>query len=389
MWYLHSLCKIPGSLCFSRSNRRMSNEEASSEEDDSQINAANGRGETNESRIDRFYVSALLADRGGKITIMANTTMSDHRPVVLTINSKRALKAWLLRIPESVLLDDKYAAEVERIWCNEVQEALSPAEGVATAISAISNFFKKQVMQHVYESIECIKRLKNVLASLQRLGERKPCSYWIQSNVTVVTCELRALQDKLYNYKFHKDASAWIAKGDRVTKEFVKVSGPKHVHTRVRHLLDANGDMTSDPEEMGLIATNFYHRLLSVDDPTFETSCCREQVWNHIRQVVSTQMNAQLIGPLTGEELRYAIQSLPHNICPGEDNLTPAFFLKYWELMENNLVLAFPQMLLEGSMPSSIAKGMIFLIPKGDGQYEDIPITPLNTIYKILVTTLQ
>ena len=183
----------------------MSKAEASSEEDDSQINA---RGETNESRIDRFYVSALLADRGGKITIMANTTMSDHRPVVLTINSKHTLKAGRLRIPESVLLDDKYSAEVERIWCNEVQEALSPAEGVAAAVSAISNFFKKQVMQHVYESMERIKRWKNALASLQRLGERKPCSYWIQYNVTVVTCKLRALQDKLYNYKFHKDASA-------------------------------------------------------------------------------------------------------------------------------------------------------------------------------------
>ena len=57
VWYLHSVCSIPGSLCFSRSNRRRSNAEASSEDDDSQINAVNGRGEINESRIGRFYVS--------------------------------------------------------------------------------------------------------------------------------------------------------------------------------------------------------------------------------------------------------------------------------------------------------------------------------------------
>ena len=85
-------------------------------------------------------------------------------------------------------------------------------------------------------------------------------------------------------------------------------------------MLDANGDMTSDPKEMGLVATNFYNQFLFAYDPMFETSCCCEQVWNQIRPAVSGQMNAQLTGPLTGEELRNVVQSLPYNICLGEDN---------------------------------------------------------------------
>ena len=50
-------------------------------------------------------------------------------------------------------------------------------------------------------------------------------------------------------------------------------------------------------------------------------------------------------------------------------------------------------MFLEGSMPSSIAKGMIFLIPKGEGPSEHIskwrPITILNTIYKMIAKDLN
>ena len=85
-------------------------------------------------------------------------------------------------------------------------------KGATSALSAISNIFK-QVTQHVYDFMEHIKRLKNVLASLKRLFECKPDSHWLQSNITIIACELRALQDKLCNYKFNKDATSWISKG--------------------------------------------------------------------------------------------------------------------------------------------------------------------------------
>ena len=56
-------------------------------------------------------------------------------------------------------------------------------------------------------------------------------------------------------------------------KEFFNVFAPKYIQTGVQPFLDTNENMTS-------LAANFYHCLLSVDGPTFETSCCREQIWS-------------------------------------------------------------------------------------------------------------
>lgn len=104
---------------------------------------------------------------------------------------------------------------------------------------------------------------------------------------------------------------------------------------------------------------------------------------------VQEKMNVQLIAPLMGEKLRNVAASLPHNSCLVEDGLTPIFFLKYWELMEENLVLAFQHMFLERFMPSSIAKGMIFLILKGEDPSENIHVTILNTIYEMIAKVLS
>ena len=65
VWQHEAFLHAPGSLDFSRSDRR--------------------QGGTNLSRLDRFYVSDWLGEHGDSVGILAGTSFSDHAPVVLAL----------------------------------------------------------------------------------------------------------------------------------------------------------------------------------------------------------------------------------------------------------------------------------------------------------------
>mgnify|MGYP002775001180 FL=1 len=151
--------------------------------------------------------------------------------------------------------------------------------------------------------------------------------------------------------------------------------------------------MTTSPEEMRQIATEFYRELLSADPLSEEILQSRDKVWSRIQPRVTEVMREALKAPLTPFELHEAITMLPPHSCPGEDGLTPAFFLQYWDIMQEPLCSAFQMILEKGIMPPQLGAGLIFLIPKGEGPSDDIrkwrPITILSTAYKILAKALS
>ena len=68
-WLSEDFSRAQGSLAFSRSDRRT--------------------GGTNLAKLDRFYVSDGLCDRGGTMGILASTKFSNHAPVVLVLEEQR------------------------------------------------------------------------------------------------------------------------------------------------------------------------------------------------------------------------------------------------------------------------------------------------------------
>ena len=87
-----------------------------------------------------------------------------------------------------------------------------------------------------------------------------------------------------------------------------------------------------------------------------------------------------------------AISALDALSCPGEDGLTCAFFLQYWDIMRLPLVSGLQNIFDTGQMPASLCSGLIALIPKG-GDAADLrqwrPITLLPSIYKILARLIS
>ena len=99
------------------------------------------------------------------------------------------------------------------------------------------------------------------------------------------------------------------------------------------------------------------------------------------------------MGSLSIGEIEVALNSLPHHSCPGEDGLSVLFFKRYWETVKYQVREGFQGIVTSGILPQRFGEGLIFLIPKGGGQPDEIqkwrPITILNTIYKLLAKTIS
>lgn len=61
---------------------------------------------------------------------------------------------------------------------------------------------------------------------------------------------LREVEDRHYEFGFHRQASHWAQKGDRVTGDFFAMVGLRHMRIGVQRLRREDGSMAVMPEEM-------------------------------------------------------------------------------------------------------------------------------------------
>ena len=112
----------------------------------------------------------------------------------------------------------------------------------------------------------------------------------------------------------------------------------------------------TDPEEFCTIATHFYSSLLTCDETSGTFGESRQRVLRHVQCSVTDDMRKRLLAPFTESELLDALRALPRDRCPGEDGLSPSFFLTHWDLLKEGLVLAFQEIMDVGAMRESLMR---------------------------------
>ena len=112
-----------------------------------------------------------------------------------------------------------------------------------------------------------------------------------------------------------------------------------------KELYKEDGTLTQDPEEMRLVATNFYQKLLSSEGCSKDIELKRQEVWASIKPTVTFAMRTNLSKPFTSLEIEEALQALPKKSCPGEDCLSPEFYKNNWGLCKDTLCTAFQEIM--------------------------------------------
>ena len=69
----------------------------------------------NLSCIDRMYVTEPIGDWGGLVGILPGTCFLDHSPIMLGLDEGDRRASVVLRIPESVQIDDGIADQIVQL----------------------------------------------------------------------------------------------------------------------------------------------------------------------------------------------------------------------------------------------------------------------------------
>ena len=138
-------------------------------------------------------------------------------------------------------------------------------------------------------------------------------------------------------------------------------------------LLKRDDDTLSmDLVEMRELTSWYYEQLLLVDEVNRHVLEMRGIVFGTTKTCVTHRIVQTLLCHLSSFEVLHALKYLGLDVCPRDDGLIRDVLLQYGEIIVDYLTSAFQIVFYSGFMLDESKEGLIYLIPKGDGVYEDI-----------------
>ena len=147
----------------------------------------------------------------------------------------------------------------------------------------------------------------------------------------------------------------------------------------INKIKDNNGNVVTTQTTIKQVFENFFYQLYSTAQKDTE-----QQRENNPQTAYIELFNM--------DEITSALQRCPKNKSPGEDGLTVEFYLKFWDIIKNELKYIITKILTLDSIPTTFTSGITLMIPKivKPQTVEDYrPITLLNGDYKLLMRCIK
>ena len=111
-------------------------------------------------------------------SIIAGSCMLDHAPVVVAFRESDAHVSSVMRIPESVQLDESLTEHIEMIWGQLSWDEGTRGQTLAEGLQQINRLFHETSTQRLAQLQETERCLHRGLASLQHILECHSDSEW-------------------------------------------------------------------------------------------------------------------------------------------------------------------------------------------------------------------
>lgn len=220
-----------------------------------------------------------------------------------------------------------------------------------------------------------IEKLRKKLGELQYSNSD-------QHEIRKITDEMNELLYREEMLWLQRSRIDWLKEGDRNTKFFHGRAVWRSRKNKIEKLKAADGNVYSNQETMGTMATNYFKELFTKDPNLVPAN-----VANLFAPQVSSATNEALCADFSEEEISTALFQIGPIKAPGPDGFPARFFQRNWGLFKDNIVQAVKKFLDTGQMPEGVNHTTIVLIPKVDQPVEmkDFrPISLCNVLYKIV-----
>lgn len=102
----------------------------------------------------------------------------------------------------------------------------------------------------------------------------------------------------------------------------------------------------------------------------------------------SPTMSASLIAPITADDIRQALLSLPNDKVSGPNGYTKEFYVAAWPNLGADFVTAVQSFFLFGFMPRGVNATIFSLVPKHENaetMKDYRPVACCNLLYKVIL----
>ena len=166
---------------------------------------------------------------------------------------------------------------------------------------------------------------------------------------------------------FRRAATWWARTDDKVNRHFFHSKAPKGGGGHIQGPRKPNGSITADKDEILHMATQYYRDMLAPMHMQQNTELA-ERVLSCIHPKVTHEMEVVLDSPISRLELSEALWDLRRGACPSPDDLSRDFFEIHWETVIPLMEARIEEIWSSRAMPTGLAEGMIYLIPKAVGR---------------------
>ncbi|XP_074297591.1 uncharacterized protein LOC141628332 [Silene latifolia] len=242
----------------------------------------------------------------------------------------------------------------------------------------------KRLNREGYNDIEhSTSRLQKQVHDLQEQIGKNP------TDVQLITAEYEASQGlkKLCiardSYLAQKAKHTWMKEGDTNSSYFHGLLKKRRNGNRVIMIEDMNGNMCDNPEQVQAAFLDYYMKLHGTKQ---ETSRIHKKIIDQGPRC-REEHHAILLRPVTGEEIRATVFSIPDIKSPGPDGYTSKFVTDDWNEIGGEVINAVKDFFNTRQLLKQMNATNLTLIPKCDRPQNVLQFRPIaccNVVYKII-----
>ena len=188
-----------------------------------------------------------------------------------------------------------------------------------------------------------------------------------------------------------RSRARWFEEGERSTKYFLNMERRNFNNKCISRLKSEDNQIIEDKNQILGILKQFYSKLYLSSSKNNETD-----IDNFFKEIkgpkLSEDKKKYCEGPITENELKFALMSVPNNKTPGNDGYSAEFYKFFWEEIKVYLLNSINDSGIKGYLSVSLQQGVKTLLPKKDKDPLLVknwrPISLLNMEYKLIAKCL-
>ncbi|KAM6568466.1 hypothetical protein CsatB_016451 [Cannabis sativa] len=337
-----------------------------------------GRGTTNwvEVRLDRAVVNQNWLEMFTSAKLFnLEISSSDHTPILLSLSAPDFTTAKKrFRFENAWLREPLCTQIVKDSW--EFSNSNSITEKIDLCGKALADWGQCYTGNFERKIQQC----------------KKEVQLWKKGRDDISIAKFQDAQNELFEtyakrevFWRQRSKQLWLRDGDHNSKYFHSLASSRKKHNSTTKLKDSNGDWIGWQDGLTDVITSYFENLFC------STGVDTSGVINNIPTTITATQNANLLAPVSNEEVRKALFQMHPDKSPGPDGMTPGFYQRCWSTVGPDTTQMIRNFFSNGELPQGLNDTHVVLIPKVRNpiSMSDLrPISLCNVLYKILSKVL-